>query len=195
VDGYRIIESWTRKGSRVLVLACGEGEIIKRLEAVKKDTVLQGIDIDEKKVAKAISSGLSVVQGDINKDIFDYQDKSFDLVIADDILQLTDYPDRVLLQLLKIGKKVMVSFPNFAYLKIRLTILLLGRMPKTDILPYDWYDTPNIHLFTVRDFKDFCIKNTIKILMSRFIGAKGFNTRISPNLTAKFAYFLLKGSG
>ncbi len=150
-----VLKNWVKEGSKTLVLGCGNGEILNILINEKKVKGF-GIDIDEEKVFQAISHGLSVIQGDINTELSDYPEKSFDYVVAHDIIQIMNKPNQTIKQCLKIGNKVIVSFPNFAYLKIRLTILLSGRMPKTKILPYEWYDTPNIHLFTIKDFKEFC---------------------------------------
>lgn len=186
-----IFTKWIDSKSRVLVLGCGSGEIQQELINTKEANCF-GLDISEKKVLASISKGLSVIQGDINKDLNDYPPSFFDFVLADDILQLTIEPKKVINHILTIGKKAMVSFPNFAYFKIRLSILFEGRMPRTKILPYSWYESPNIHLFTVKDFRDFCQAENIKIL--DHIYATGRNKKavnFAPNLTAEFAYFLI----
>jgi len=188
-----IITKWVKEGSRILFLGCGNGEIIKSLQESHKIKGF-GIDIDEVKVYEAISSGLSVIQGDINYDLSDYPKKSFDYVIAHDIIQIMNKPDVIIKQILELSDKVIISFPNFAYLKIRLGILFTGRMPKTKILPYEWYDTPNIHLFTIKDFKDFCKKENITIISESYTGfnKKAIPKNFFPNLFSEFAYFLLK---
>jgi methionine biosynthesis protein MetW len=186
------IKNWIKEGSKILVLGCGSGELLNVL--IKENKVKGfGIDIDEKKVFQAISQGLSVIQGDFNTDLSDYPEKSFDYVVAHDVIQITNKPNQTLKQCLKIGNKVIVSFPNFAYLKIRLTILLSGRMPKTKILPYEWYDTPNIHLFTTKDFKELCAKEKIQIMSERYtgVGKKEIPRLLIPNTFAEFAYFLI----
>lgn len=186
------IREWVKTGSKILVLGCGSGELLKLLINQNKVKGF-GIDIDEKKVFRAISDGLSVIQGDINTDLPDYPEKTFDYVVAHDVIQIMSRPAETLKQCLKIGNRVIVSFPNFAYLKIRLTILFSGRMPKTRILPYEWYDTPNIHLFTIKDFKEFCVKENIKIISEKFtgLGKKEIPEFLAPNIFSEFAYFLI----
>jgi methionine biosynthesis protein MetW len=186
------IKNWVKEGSKILVLGCGSGELLNIL--IKENNVKGfGIDIDEEKVFQAISQGLSVIQGDFNTDLSDYPEKSFDYIVAHDVIQITNKPNQTLKQCLKIGNKVIVSFPNFAYLKIRLTILLSGRMPKTKILPYEWYDTPNIHLFTTKDFKELCAKEKIQIMSERYtgLGKREIPRLLIPNTFAEFAYFLI----
>lgn len=189
---FEIINSWVEEKSRILVLGCGSGEFIKMLTD-EKDAKAFGIDVDSDKVLKAISDGLSVIQGDINYDLSDYPEKSFDYVIAHDIIQIMKKPDQVIRQIISLGKKVIISFPNFAYFPLRLNILLLGRMPKTKILPYEWYDTPNIHLFTIKDFREFCRKEKLNIISEYYtgIGKRSIPKYCIPNLFAEFAYFLL----
>jgi methionine biosynthesis protein MetW len=186
------IKKWVNEGSKILVLGCGSGELLNTLIEENKVNGF-GIDIDEEKVFQAISHGLSVTQGDINTELPDYPEKSFDYVIAHDVIQIMNKPAETLKQCLKIGNKVIISFPNFAYLKIRLTILFSGRMPKTKILPYEWYDTPNIHLFTTRDFKEFCNKENIKIISERYtgLGKNEIPQFLAPNIFSEFAYFLI----
>jgi methionine biosynthesis protein MetW len=191
---FEVIGKWIKHGSKVLVLGCGEGELINYLQK-KSDARVFGLDIDEKKVFEAISKGLSVIQGDINCDLDDYSEKSFDHIIAHDIIQIMDKPDEIIRKLLKLSDNVIISFPNFAYIKIRLGVLFSGRMPKTSVLPYEWYDTPNIHLFTIRDFKVFCRNENIKITGEHYtgIGKKTIPVCMIPNLLAEFSYFRLTG--
>lgn len=191
MNNLDIIKKWVKKNSKVLVLGCGAGDILLSINRVNNAKSF-GIDIDEEKVFQAISRGLSVIQGDINTDLNDYPSKSFDYVVADDVLQLTNKPDEVLRQILNIGKKAIVSFPNFAYIKIRFTILFSGRMPKTSVLPYEWYDTPNIHLFTISDFKEFCSAENIKIIDEIYLGERGQKIpSVLQNLLSEFAFFLV----
>lgn len=188
-----IIKNWVKEESKVLFLGCGNGEIIKSLQSSNKIKGF-GIDVDENKVYEAISSGLSVIQGDVNQDLIDYPRKSFDYIIAHDIIQIMTRPDITIKQILELSDKVIISFPNFAYVKIRLGILFTGRMPKTKVLPYEWYDTPNIHLFTIKDFRDFCQKESITIIDENFtgLGKKSVPKFLMPNFFSEFAYFLLK---
>ena len=187
-----VINKWIKGNSRVLVLGCGSGEILDEL-ALRNEIIGSGMDIDARKVCEAISKGLSVIQGDINTDLPDWPKKTFDFVIAHDIVQIMSKPDYTIRQMVELGKKVIISFPNFAYCPIRLRMLFSGRMPKTKILPYEWYDTPNIHLFTIKDFKEFCKKENISIHSQSFtgLGKKNIPVHLYPNLFAEFAYFLI----
>ena len=188
-----IINKWVKEGSKVLFLGCGSGEIIKALYSTNKIRGF-GIDIDEKKVYEAISGGLSVTQGNINTDLMDYPRKSFDYIIAHDIIQIMEKPAVTIRQILELSGNVIISFPNFAFMNISLGLFFKGRMPKTKILPYEWYDTPNIHLFTIKDFIEFCGKEKIKILDNNFtgLGKRTIPKVLMPNLFSEFAYFLLK---
>jgi methionine biosynthesis protein MetW len=189
---FEVLNEWVDINSKVLVLGCGTGEILKELKS-EKDIRASGLDIDENKVSEAISEGLWVTQGDINRDLPDWPKKSFDFVIAHDIVQIMTRPDVIIKQMVELGGKVIISFPNFAYFMIRLNMLFSGRMPKTSVLPYEWYNTPNIHLFTIKDFKEFCRKERITIHKESYTGAGKRKTpeKIVPNFFAEFAYFLI----
>ncbi|MBM3700000.1 MAG: methionine biosynthesis protein MetW [Actinobacteria bacterium] len=191
---FEIINNWIDKNSKVLVLGCGNGDFLVELNSARM-TKSQGIDINSEKVYEAISRGLSVIQGDINTDLADYPENSFDYIIAHDVIQIMEKPDAVVKQIIKLGRNVIISFPNFAYLPIRLTIFFSGRMPKTKVLPYEWYDSPNIHLFTIKDFKDFCKKENIIISRQHYtgFGKRNIPGCASPNLFSEFAYFMISG--
>jgi methionine biosynthesis protein MetW len=192
---FEIINNWIDKNSRVLVLGCGNGDFLAELNSIRK-AKSQGIDIDSEKVYEAISRGLSVIQGDINTDLADYPENFFDYIIAHDVIQIMKKPDKVIKQITRLGRNVIISFPNFAYLPIRLTIFFSGRMPKTKVLPYEWYDTPNIHLFTIKDFMDFCKKENIIICRQQYtgLGKRNIACCASPNLFSEFAYFMISGT-
>jgi methionine biosynthesis protein MetW len=147
----KIIAGFVTPGARVLDIGCGDGTLLARLED-EKQADGRGIELSQKGVNEAVARGLSVVQGDADHDLATYPDKAFDFVILSQTLQATHNPRVVLEQLLRIGRKVVVSFPNFGNWRIRRQFLLKGRMPITEDLPYSWYDTPNIHFCTVRDF-------------------------------------------
>ena len=150
----QIIASWIDPGARVIDLGCGSGDLLLYL---KKKKGVQGIGIekDEAEVREAIQKGLTVIQGDLNEEVRDYPDQSFDYVILSQTLQQIYEPHTLLKELLRIGRRVIVSFPNFAHWTIRLGLLLHGRAPKNPQLPYEWYDTPNIRVITIRDFRKF----------------------------------------
>ena len=150
----RIIASMIDPGSRVLDLGCGNGDLLAWL-AASKNVIGTGIEQDKKKAAHCISRGLSVLQGDLNEEVDDYPDCSFDYVILSQTLQQVFEPARLLYSLARIGRKVIVSFPNFSHYSIRLQLLYKGVAPKNDQLPYSWYDSPNIRVITLKDFRKF----------------------------------------
>ncbi len=150
----RIIASMIEPGSRVLDLGCGSGDLLAWLAATK-NVVGTGIERDKQKAAHCISRGLSVLQGDLNEEVEDYPDGSFDYVILSQTLQQVFEPARLLCSLARIGRKVIVSFPNFSHYTIRLQLLYNGVAPKNDQLPYSWYDSPNIRVITLKDFRKF----------------------------------------
>lgn len=151
-------------GSRVLDIGCGEGDLMHVLES-QRGCDARGMEIDPDAVAQAVSRGLSVVQGDANVDLPDYPDGAFDVAILSQTLQTAQRPDWLLDQLLRVGREAFVSFPNFAYWRMRLSLLTDGRMPVTRHLPGSWYETANIHHLTVTDFRE--------LLSSRGVNVKG----------------------
>lgn len=150
----RIIASMIEPGSRVLDLGCGNGDLLAWLAATR-NVIGTGIERDKQKAAHCISRGLSVLQGDLNEEVDDYPDCSFDYVILSQTLQQVFEPARLLYSLARIGRKVIVSFPNFSHYSIRLQLLYKGVAPKNDQLPYSWYDSPNIRVITLKDFRKF----------------------------------------
>ncbi len=150
-----IIADMVEEGSRVLDVGCGDGMLLAHLSRAKRVDG-RGIEISQAGVNACVAQGLSVVQGDADRDLDAYPDDSFDYVILSQTLQATHNPRKVLECLLRIGRRAIVSFPNFGYWGVRWQLLLRGRMPVTDTLPENWYDTPNIHLCTIRDFIILC---------------------------------------
>ena len=150
----QVIASWIDPGSRVLDLGCGNGELLAWLTVHKKVSGV-GIELDEEKAASCIANGLSVLQGDFNDEVDDYPDKRFDYVILSQTLQQVYEPARLLYSLSRIGRRFIVSFPNFSHFSIRFQLLLKGMAPKSEELPYNWYDTPNIRVITLKDFRNF----------------------------------------
>jgi methionine biosynthesis protein MetW len=189
---FEVLSEWVDSSSKVLVLGCGNGDILKELKK-QKNIRASGLDLDENKVYEAISEGLPVIQGDINRDLTDWPKKSFDFIIAHDIVQIMTRPDVTIKQMVELGGKVIISFPNFAYFMIRFEILFSGRMPKSKVLPYEWYNTPNIHLFTIKDFKEFCRDEKITIHKESYtgVGKRKTSKKLIPNFFAEFAYFLI----
>ncbi|MBW2635713.1 MAG: methionine biosynthesis protein MetW, partial [Deltaproteobacteria bacterium] len=158
-----VIASWIEPGARVLDLGCGEGSLLEYLIQHKK-VIGSGIEKNESRVAKCIEKGLSVLQGDINQEVEDYPDNSFDYVILSQTLQQVYAPDDLIRSMLHIGKKVIVSFPNFGHWRVRLQLLMTGHAPVTKQLPYQWYDTPNIRVLTLKDFRKFAREVGYRIL-------------------------------
>ena len=165
---YSIITDVVEVGAKVIDLGCGDGTLLAKLIAEKKVKGL-GVEIDQESVISSLEKGLSVIQGDIDEGLKEFQDQEFDWVILNQTLQSTEKPDYVVDEMLRVGKKAVVSFPNFAYWKVRFYLFFMGKMPKSKILPFEWYNTPNIHLLTVNDFYDFCKKRNIKILKSVYM--------------------------
>ena len=186
---YDIITGWVEMGATVLDLGCGDGELSARLAKEKKASI-QGLEIDEQAVYKCVAKGISVLHGDIDSGLADYADKSFDYVILNESFQQVKKPELVLGESLRVGKKVIVSFPNFVHYTARWQLFFKGTVPVTPSLPYEWYNTPTLHFLSVKDFYTFCHKRDIIIERSAFVGRSG-RTRLLPNLTALIGIFLI----
>ena len=191
----QIIASWIEAGSKVLDLGCGEGDLLLFLKK-NRGVVGTGIERAEAKVAQCIERGLSVLQGDINKEVLDYEDGTFDYVILSQTLQQVYDPANLIASLLRIGKRGIVSFPNFSHWRIRLQLLLTGYAPKTKQLPYEWYDTPNIRVMTIKDFRKFSREVGFNILKEVAINTQNHERRgnivkVHPNLLATYGIFLI----
>ena len=186
---YRIISEMIDDGARVLDLGCGEGALIEWLEQ-RKNAQCRGVEISSRKVAKAVAAGLSVYQGDIDGGLADYPDDAFDYVILSQTLQEARKPRQVLREMMRVGQKAIVAFPNFGHWSFRLSLLWNGRAPKTKHLPYEWYDSPNIHVVTIPDFEDLAAAENLKIESSYFLrGDRQVTYR--PALFADSAVYLL----
>ena len=191
---YSIILDMVEKNSHVLDLGCGDGTLLKLLKQ-EKNVTGSGIEISQDKIIECLSKGLSAVQGNIDEGLRQFKSKSYDYVILNQTLQSTNNPQYVLDEMLRVGKKCIVSFPNFAYWRVRLNYCLTGRMPKSRVLPFEWYNTPNIHLLTVNDFFDFAKKHNIKILKSIYMSKAQIKkfplTKTLPNLLAEEVIFVI----
>jgi methionine biosynthesis protein MetW len=186
-----IIAASVADGARVLDVGCGHGELMAALRD-EKGCDARGMEIDAGNVAAAMARGLSVIQGDADTDLADYPDAAFDYAILSQTLQTTRRPDLVLEELLRIGKRAFVSFPNFAQWRIRLALMFGGTMPVTKQLPDRWYDTPNIHHVTIDDFRAFIHERGIVIEGQWFLSGGARTTRTGANLLAEHAVFLLR---
>ena len=181
-------------GSSVLDLGCGDGELLHRLIAAKQVRG-RGVDIEESMIIESISRGISVFQGDLDEGLQDYATGSYDYVILNQTLQATHRPLRVVAEMLRVGKRAIVSFPNFGYFRVRLQFLFSGRMPVTRDLPYMWYNTPNIHLCTRKDFLDYCTGKNVAILKEIAISKRGTISPLFANWRATEVLFVLSGTG
>jgi len=162
---FKIISDLILKDSRVLDVGCGDGELMSFLyKNITKD--VRGIEISKQNVQKCISKGLTVIEGDAEKDLFQFPNSSFDIVILGQTLQAFLNPEKVLNELLRVGKKAIVTIPNFGHWKVRLNLLIKGTMPVTKSLPHQWHNTPNLHMCTIKDFSDFCDNKKIKFIKS-----------------------------
>ncbi|MDE8652495.1 methionine biosynthesis protein MetW [Novosphingobium album (ex Liu et al. 2023)] len=185
-----IIAANVADGARVLDVGCGDGTLLAALRD-QKGCDARGMEIDPANVGACVARGLSVIQGDADRDLAFYPDQSVDYAILSQTLQTTMRPDKVLEELLRIGRHAFVSFPNFAHWRVRLSLLWGGRMPVTRLLPVAWYETPNIHHLTVDDFRALVDERGIKVEDAWFLSG---DTRCSPaaaNLRAEHAVFLL----
>ncbi len=182
-------------GSRVLDVGCGDGALLAYLGA-HKQVDGRGLELSMARVRAAVTQGLSVIQGNLEADLKDYPSGAFDYAILSQTLQATHRPKDVLEQLLRIGKRAIISFPNFAHWRIRLSIVLGGRMPVTPTLADAWYDTPNIHLCTILDFVDLCRHLNVRIERGYALDGRGLPHSFSPlapyaNFFSEQAVFVL----
>lgn len=192
----QVVASWIEPQSTVLDLGCGTGDLLAWLK-INKEVTGVGIEQDPEKVATCIGRGLTVVQGDLNSEVEDYRDSSFDYVILSQTLQQVYEPARLLSSLARIGRKVIVSFPNFSHYTIRLQLLFNGLAPKNDQLPYSWYDTPNIRVITLADFRKFTHDVGYRIVKEIAINTNSANSagevvRFLSNIRATYGIFAIE---
>jgi homoserine O-acetyltransferase len=189
---YELIDSLIEPGSMVLDVGCGDGELLSRLRA-DKGVVGEGIELEPDKVLRCVCKGLPVLQYDIERGLPTREDHSVDVVILSQTLQTLKDPRKVLLELLRVGKKVIVSFPNFAYWRCRLQLSVLGHAPVTKELPFSWYNSPNIHFFSLKDFDRFCRKTGVTIERRiPLIKNRLSPVHFAPNLLAEQAIYVTR---
>ncbi len=191
----QVIASWIQPGSRIIDLGCGKGDLLDYLTQIK-DVRAMGIEQDEERVAQCIAKGLSVVQGDINDELRDYPDNTFDYVVLSQTLQQVYHPEQLIHEMLRTGKFGIVSFPNFGHWRIRTQLLLTGHAPMTRELPFEWYDSPNIRCITLKDFRNFCRNKGFSIqkhvpIDTYYHETEGHVVQFLPNVRATYGIFLL----
>ncbi|MDA8858886.1 methionine biosynthesis protein MetW [Candidatus Pelagibacter sp.] len=193
---FKIISDLIEKNTRVLDVGCGDGILMEYLK-YNKEIDIRGIEISKDNVQKCLSKGLTVIEGDAEKDLLQFPDSSFDFVILSQTLQAFLNPEIVIKELLRVGKKAIVTIPNFGFWKIRLHLLIKGTMPITKNLPDEWYNTPNLHMCTIKDFYNFCENRKIELDKSlalhnekiSSINKLNLNTK---NLSAELGIFLIE---
>ena len=185
-----IIAREVAAGARVLDIGCGDGALMAALRD-EKQADARGMELDPANVAECVARGLSVIQGDANIDLAGYPEGAFDYAILSQTLQTTMRPDLVMQQLLRVGRKAFVSFPNFAHWQVRLSLLWGGRMPVTRLLPIAWYETPNINHVTVDDFRALVRDQGIKVEGAWFLSGDKLTGAAAANFRAEHAVFLL----
>ena len=193
---FRIISDFVEKNTRVLDVGCGDGTLMEYLKT-NKEIDIRGIEISKNNSQKCVGKGLTVIEGDAEKDLTQFPDSSFDFVILSQTLQAFLNPEIVIQELLRVGKKAIVTVPNFGFWKVRLHLLIKGTMPITKNLPDEWYNTPNLHMCTIKDFYNFCHDRKIKLDKSLAL----HNEKTSPinelnlnikNLSAELGIFLIE---
>ena len=189
---FALISSWIPEGARVLDLGCGDGELLAALAATR-GVRGYGVEKDPDRVLAAVGHGVNVIQVDLESGLSAFEDDAFDFVILSQTLQAMHRSDLILAEMLRVGREGIVTFPNFGYWKHRISILR-GRMPVSESLPYQWYDTPNIHLCTVRDFEDLCVKVGAEILDERVLH-EGATVEVLPNLLGSLGVFRFRRRG
>lgn len=193
---YQLAEKWIKPHSKILDLGCGNGDLLDYLQQ-KLNVFGYGIELDQQKINEGIAKGLNIIEQDLNDGLARFADHSFDTVVMARALQAVKEPDQLLLDMLRVGREVIVTFPNFAHWQNRIHLGIKGMMPMSEALPHAWYNTPNIHLCTFKDFENLCQENHITIL-NRFAvqeSEKPYNwlfrqmVRNNPNLLADVAIY------
>lgn len=186
-DDLQLIYDWIPAGSRVLDLGCGDGELLHAL-VKHKNCKGYGVEIDTDSVIAAIARGVNVIQADLERGLTAFADHSFDVIVLSQTIQAMQNTETILRDLTRIARQAIVSFPNFGYWKNRLQIALGGHMPVSERMPYQWYNTPNIHWCTLQDFDRLCAQNQIRVL-ERAVMTGGQRIRHFPNLLGSLAFY------
>ncbi len=187
---FEAIAGWIRPDASVLDLGCGDGSLLKHLQQTRKVRGY-GVEIVDAKVIACVRNGVNVIQGDLERGLSGFDAGSFDYVILSQTLQAVRRTEQILMDMLRVGREVIVTFPNFGYWKGRVQIALGGHMPVFDSLPHEWYDTPNVHLFTIQDFEKFCADRGVEVL-ERKVLHDGDPVSFMPNLFGNLAVYRLR---
>jgi methionine biosynthesis protein MetW len=183
---FAAIAEWVRPGSRVLDLGCGDGTLLKYLKS-RRSVSGYGVEIDDANILACVRNGVNVIQGDLERGLAEFEERSFDYVILSQTLQAMKNSERIIKDMLRVGREGIVTFPNFGYWKNRLHIAA-GYMPVSDNLPYQWFDTPNVHLCTIADFERFCRERHIRVV-ERKVLTDGATVNLLPNLLGALAIY------
>ena len=190
----KLIQQWINPNTRVLDLGCGDGDLLAHL-AEQKQVRAVDLERDPKKIAACISRGLNVLHRDLNKGISNIQSHSFDYVVMTQALQVVERPDQLLNEMVRVGKSAIVTFPNFGHWRTRTYLGFKGRMPMSKTLPHRWYNTPNIHLCTFKDFEELCRDNQIEIERRTVVDSSHKSSallKLLPNFLGEFAIYQVK---
>ena len=191
-----IIQRWIEEDSRVLDLGCGDGSLLANIRQTKNVRGI-GLEIDADKIQRCVERGINVIEQDLDKGLSNFQPDSFDTVLLAQTLQALSHPDQLINEMLRIGRRGIVTFPNFGNWKSRVYLATKGRMPVSKFMPHAWYDTPNIHFCTVKDFDALCAQKNIQVLERRVVDLKhegSASMRLLPNLLGEIAlYHIARG--
>ena len=187
---FSIIERWVGDGKRVLDLGCGDGELLSSLVAARQVRGY-GIDIADENVLACVKRGVNVIQSDLESGLAGFRDHSFDTVILSQTLQQIHRVETIINEMLRVGREVIVTFPNFAYWRHRVQLGVRGTMPVSQTLPYDWYNTPNVRMFTVREFDRFCVARGITVI-DREVMSGDRRVTFAPNLFGQLAFYRIR---
>ncbi|MFC3608295.1 methionine biosynthesis protein MetW [Stutzerimonas tarimensis] len=191
-----IIQDWIPAGSRVLDLGCGNGELLAWLHD-HKEVKGYGLEIDSDNIARCIERGVNVIEQDLDKGLGNFASDSFDVVVMSQALQAVHFPDQLLREMLRVGRECVITFPNFGHWRCRSHLTVKGRMPVSDFLPYTWYNTPNIHFCTFRDFENLCRSLSIEVKDRLAVDRKhrhGWASRLWPNLLGEIGIYRIAGA-